>query len=114
MIIETKYDIGHTFWVPRCAIEYSTEEMYFENETWTRQVENYVAYAKQKRIMKVVASTYAGTKVHIQYYVLNTDEDEHKSMSQVYSQNEINNYTEEEALRIAKEYGVKQEEYFGN
>ena len=113
MLVTTKYDIGHTFWVPRCVIEYSTEEMHFEGETWTRQVETYVGYAKQKTIRKIVVSTYAGTKTHIQYYVLNTD-DEINSMSQVYSQDDINDYTEEEALSIAKEYEEKQEEYYGN
>ena len=114
MIIPTKYNVGHTFWVPRCVIEYSTEEMCFEGETWSRQVETYVGYAKQKKIMKIVISTYAGDKVHIQYYVLNTDENEHNSMSQVYSEADINDYTVEEALRIAKEYEAKQEEYYGN
>lgn len=113
MIIPTKYNVGHTFWVPRCAIEYSTEEMHFEGETWSRDVQTYVGYVKQKKIMKIVASTYAGDKVHIQYYVLNTD-DEINSMSQVYSQDDINDYTEEEALSIAKEYEEKQEEYYGN
>lgn len=114
MIIKTKYDIGHTFWVPRCVEEYSTEEMNFEGETWNRNVVNYVGYAKQKRIMKVVASTYAGTKVHIQYYVLNTDQDEHSSMSQVYSEGEINDYTEQQALEIALDFQAKKEEYYGN
>lgn len=114
MIIPTKYNVGHTFWVPRCAPEYSTEEMHFEGETWSRKVVNYVGYAKQKRVTKIVASTYAGDKVHIQYYVMNTDDDEHGTMSQVYSQDDINDYTEEEALSIAKGYEEKQEEYYGN
>jgi hypothetical protein len=113
MIIPTKYNVGHTFWVPRCVPEYSTEEMHFEGETWSREVIKYVGYAKQKTIRKIVASTYAGDKVHIQYYVLNTD-DEINSMSQVYSQDDINDYTEEEALSIAKEYEEQEKEYYGN
>jgi hypothetical protein len=32
----------------------------------------------------------------------------------VYSEADINDYTVEEALRIAKEYEAKQEEYYGN
>jgi hypothetical protein len=113
MIIPTKFNVGHTFWVPRCNPEYSTEEMHFEGETWLREVVKYVGYAKQKKIIKIVASTYAGDKVHIQYYVLNTD-DEINSMSQVYSQDNINDYTEEEALNIAKEYEEQEKEYYGN
>lgn len=114
MIIPTKYNVGHTFWVPRCAPEYSTEEMCFEGETWTREVVTYVGYAKQKKVIKIIASTTrSGEGIHIQYYVLNTD-DEINSMSQVYSQDDINDYTEEEALAIAKEYEEQQKEYYGN
>jgi len=114
MIIPTKYNVGHTYWVPRCSPEYSTEEMHFEGETWSREVVSYVGYAKQKKIHKIVASTTRnGEGIHIQYYVLNTD-DEINSMSQVYSQADINDYTEEEALSIAKEYEEMQKEYYGN
>ena len=114
MLIPTKYNVGHTFWVPRCVPEYKVEELNFEGETWSREVVKYVGYAKQKKVIKLVASTYAGDKVHIQYYVLNTDDDENSSMSQVYSQDDINNYTEEEALNIAKEYEEQEKEYYGN
>jgi len=115
MIIPTKYNVGHTFWVPRCVIEYSTEEMHFEGETWSREVQTYVGYAKQKKVVKIVASTTkGGAGIHIQYYVLNTDEEEHRTMSQVYSQDDINDYTEEEALNIAKEYEKQHKEYYGN
>ena len=114
MIIPTKYNVGHTFWVPRCVIEYSTEEMHFEGETWSREVQTYVGYAKQKKVIKIVASTTkGGAGIHIQYYVLNTD-DEINSMSQVYSQDDINDYTEEEALVIAKKFEEQQKEYYGN
>jgi hypothetical protein len=114
MIIPTKYNVGHTFWVPRCAPEYTTEEMHFEGETWSREVVEYVGYAKQKKVVKIIASTYAGDKVHVQYCVVNTDEDYQAAMSQVYSQVDINDYTEEEALNIAKEYEEQQKEYYGN
>lgn len=115
MLIPTKYNVGHTFWVPRCVPEYSTEELNFEGETWSREVVKYVGYAKQKKVVRIIASTVKfGTGIHIQYYVLNTDDDEKSSMSQVYSQDDINDYTEEEALNIAKEYEEQQEEYYGN
>ena len=116
MLIPTKYNVGHTFWVPRCVLEYSTELMHFEGETWSREVVNYVGYAKQKKVVKIVASVRekdGHNKVHIQYYVLNTD-DEIDSMSQVYSQDDIKDYTEQEALDIAKEYEEQQKEYYGN
>jgi len=114
MLIPTKYSVGHTFWVPRCVPEYTTETMQFEGETWSRELVNYVGYAKQKRIHKIVASTTkSGAGLHIQYYVLNVD-DEINSMSQVYSEDDINNYTEEEALSVALEYQENKQEYFGN
>ena len=112
MDIRTKYDIGHTFWVPRCHIEYDTETLVFEDNEWTRDVQKHVGYAKQKVIKKIVASTYAGNKVHIQYYVLNVGEKD--AMSQVYSEGDITNRTEEEAYALAMEYQAKEEEYYGN
>lgn len=117
MIIPTKYNVGHTFWVPRCSPEYSTEEMHFEGETWSREVVSYVGYAKQKKVIKIVVSAWdkdGHIKFRVQYYVLNTDEDDRSSMSQVYSQDDINDYTEEEALAIALEYQKQQKEYYGN
>jgi len=112
MDIRTKYDIGHTFWVPRCHIEYDTETLVFEDNEWTRDVQKYVGYAKQKFIKKIVASTFFSDKVHIQYYVLNVGEKD--GMSQVYSEDQITNRTEEEAYTLAMEYQAKEEEYYGN
>ena len=114
MLIPTKFNVGHTFWVPRCVPEYSTEEMHFEGEVWSREVVNYVGYAKQKKVVKIVASTTKTGGIHVQYYVVNTDEDENSSMSQVYSQDDINGYTEEEAYDIAQEYQENEKEYYGN
>lgn len=112
MDIKTKYDIGHTFWVPRCHIQYEKETLVFEDNEWEREVKRYCAYAKQKKIEKIVASTYAGNKVHVQYYVINVEE--RSSMSQVYSEDDITNRTEEEAFGIALKYQFNEEEYFGN
>jgi hypothetical protein len=112
MEIRTKYDIGHTFWVPRCHIEYETETLVFEDNEWTRDVQKYVGYAKQKFVKKIVATTSSNDRVHIQYYVLNIGEE--NAMSQVYSEADITNRTEEEAYALAMEYQAKEEEYFGN
>jgi hypothetical protein len=122
MIVTSKYDIGHTFWVPRCVPEYTTEVMHFEGEEWNREVTTYVGYAKQKRVVKINASTFstngitrgvgAAPSVHIQYYVINTEDPD--GMAQVYSEDDINDYTEEEALNIAKEFEKLEEHYYGN
>ena len=113
MDIRTKYDIGHTFWVPRCHIEYDTETLVFEDNEWTREVQKHVGYAKQKFIKKIVASTTCfGGKVYIQYYVLNVGEKD--AMSQVYSEDQITDRTEEEAYAFAMEYQKQEKEYYGN
>lgn len=115
MDIKTKYDVGHTFWVPRCHIQYEKETLVFEDNEWTRDVEKYVAFAREKIIKKIVASTTCfntQTGVRIQYYVVNVGEK--NCMSQVYDENEITNRTEEEAYNIALRYQEEEKEYFGN
>ena len=115
MDIKTKYDVGHTFWVPRCHIQYEKETLVFEDNEWTRDVERYVAFAREKIIKKIVASTTCfntQTGVRIQYYVVNVGEK--NCMSQVYDENEITNRTEEEAYNVALEYQKQEKEYFGN
>jgi len=113
MDIKTKYDIGHTFWVPRCHIEYDKETLVFEDNEWTRDVQKHVGYAKQKVIKKIVASTTCfGGKVYIQYYVLNVGEKD--AMSQVYNEDQITDRTEEEAYAFAMEYQKQEKEYYGN
>lgn len=115
MIMKTKYDVGHTFWVPRCYIEYVKETLIFEDNEWEREVKRYCAYAKQKMVIKIVASTtcFGGVDgVHVQYYVVNVTEK--GTMSQVYSENQITDRTEEEAFGIALKYQNEEQEYFGN
>ena len=115
MIMETKYDVGHTFWVPRCHIEYDKETLVFEDNEWEREVKRYCAYAKQKMVRKIVASTtcFGGTNgLHVQYYVYNVGEKD--AMSQVYSEDQITNRTEEEAYEFAMEYQKQEREYYGN
>jgi hypothetical protein len=115
MIMETKYDVGHTFWAPRCHTQYDKETLVFEDNEWEREVKRYCAYAKQKIVKKIVASTTCFGKVnglHVQYYVVNVGEKD--AMSQVYSEDQITNRTEEEAYAFAMEYQKQEREYYGN
>ena len=115
MLIKTKYDVGHTFWVPRCTVDNSVEYMDIDGEVWSRRVKTYTGYAKKKKIIKIIASTYKSVNpvLNIQYYILDAH-GKNNQMSQVYSENDINDYTEQEAYNIAMEYQEKKEEYYGN
>ena len=112
MIINTKYHIGHTYWVPRSYKTIEKEELSFEGETWYRDVPSWIAKTKQKKIIKIQCNVHCTGKIIIQYYVVNNDGKE--QMSKVYSEEDINDYTEQEALAIAQEYAEQGKEYYGN
>jgi hypothetical protein len=112
MQIKTKYNVGDLIWVPRCYQTYEREELNFEGETWFKDVPKLKAIAKKKRIVKIEASVNEIGKVHISYYLINEDEGDGQ-MASVYAEDLIHNYTEEEALKIAKDYEQREEPYYG-
>ena len=114
MRIETKYDVGHTFWVPRVYKRITQQELIWEGETWRKDVETYVPLAKIKKI--VCIEIRVGRKTGISYGVKNVsiDGNDDVELAQYYPEANISNYTEEEALAIAKEYAELDKEYFGN
>jgi hypothetical protein len=111
MIINTKYDVGHTFYVPRVRKQTTQQELHFEGETWYKDVETYVPYVKLKKI--VFAEIKVGRNIGITYGVKTYEEGE-DTLSQYYPEANITNYTEEEAMAIAEEYAEQNKEYFGN
>ena len=110
MNISTKYDIGHTFWVPRVRKEITRQEFHFEGEDWYKDVETYVPYVKLKKI--IYAEIKVGREVGIIYGVKTVEDN--PSISQWYPEGNITDYTEEEAMSIAEEYAEQNKEYFGN
>jgi hypothetical protein len=112
MKLETKYDVGHKFWVPRCYEVWEKEELRFEDEVWYRDVKRLKSFAKCKRIVKIEISVNSRNKSLIMYYVINDNEDENQ-MSSVHAEEFINDYTEEQAFAVAKEYEAKNETYYG-
>lgn len=113
MIIPTKYNVGHKFWVPRCYEVYEKEELRFEDEVWYRDVSHFKAFAKQKVIIKIEIYVSDSDRPVVHYYTVNTDEEANTQLSSVYEESRINDYTEEQALSVAKEYERKQEAYYG-
>ena len=111
MFIETKYDVGHTFWVPRVRRVIAQEELVFEGETWSKKVETYVPFVRQKIIVSIEARV--GERTGIIYGVVTADEGK-PALSQYYPEGNITDYTEDEARRIAEDYAEQGKEYFGN
>jgi len=112
MKITTKYNVGDTFCVPRSYKRVYKEEAMFDGEIWTREIYKLEPIIKYKEIVKIVVTVDAKMSPWISYYVV--DEGRPSDMSSVYAEHQITNYSEEEALAIAKEYAEKNEEYFGN
>ena len=114
MRIETKYDVGHIFWVPRVYKRITKQELVWDGEVWHKDIATYVPLAKLKKI--VCIEIRAGRKVGITYGVknLSIDGEEAVELTQYYPEANISNYTEEEALAIAQEYAEQNQEYFGN
>jgi len=112
--IQTKYDVGHTFWVPRVYKRIIQQELVWEGETWHKNVETYVPLAKLKKIVCIEVKV--GRRTNVTYGVKNVsvDGDELVELAQYYPEENISNYTEEEALSIAKEHAELDKEYFGN
>ena len=53
MIIPTKYNVGHKFWVPRCRKVYHEEEKEIDGNIWVRSYFTYESYVKEKEIVFV-------------------------------------------------------------
>lgn len=53
MKIETKYDIGHIFWAPRCYERFEQEKIVWDGEEWYRDKVRYEAIAKEKQIVAI-------------------------------------------------------------
>jgi len=111
MLIETKYDVGHTFWVPRSRKVFEQEELNYEGETWYRDIEVLEPLAKLKKI--VCIDVHVGRVSGTKYGVKNIDDGD-KMLTSFYTEANITNYTEEEALAIAKGYAEAGKTYYGN
>jgi hypothetical protein len=113
MKLETKYDLFHIFWAPRCYERLEQEKLVWDGEEWFRNVPKYEAIAKQKQIVAINVTFHENGSVHTKYGCIDFGADRN-TMSSWYDESAITNYTEEEALKIAQEYAFKEETYYGN
>jgi hypothetical protein len=112
MNITTKYDIGHTFWVPRVYKKIEKQELMWEGEAWYKDMEVLTPFARLKRI--VCMEIRVGRKIVIMYGVKNVGDNEKEELTQYHQEENINDYTEEQALAIAREHAKAGNTYYGN
>jgi hypothetical protein len=107
----TKYDIGHRYWAARCIKRCHEEEMILDDKMWVRTYFTFEPIIKEKEIISVeIRSSKRGTAII--YGTLNVGE-RYSELQRYFSENNIENYTKEEAMEIAKEYAENCLEYFG-
>ena len=111
MLVTTKYDVGHTFCVPRVRKQVKQQELNWEGETWYKDIETYVPSVAFKKIVHIDIKV--GRQVGIIYGVKDMT-DQVDFISHYWPEANINNYTEEEAMSIAEEYAEQGKEYIGN
>jgi hypothetical protein len=116
MNIETKYNIGHKFWVPRVHKTFvTTETLCHEGEDWHRDVYEMKAFAKQKIVKCIDIAIHENGKYRIQYGVAKC-EDNKPDLLQWYPEANMTDHTEESALIFAESFlsDNPTKEYFGN
>ena len=114
MIIETKYNIGDTFWVPRVRKQYRTETLKFEGEEWTREICELVPFAKQKVVDSI--QIFCNREcIEYKYTVKHVGDSPHPELGGITKESDILGRTEQEALKFAKKWAKnKKKEYFGS
>jgi len=107
----TKYDIGHRYWAARCIKRVHEEEMELDGRIWVRTYFTYEPVIKEKEIVSIeIRSGKRGTSVI--YGTLNVSES-YSELQRFFPEKNIENYTREEAMEVAKEYAENCEEHFG-
>ena len=116
MLIPTKYNVGHTFWVPRVHKMFDrTETLCYEGEEWTRDVFEMRAFARQKIVKCMEIQVNENGTLRITYGVANCDENK-PTLLQWYPEANMTEHDEESAQKFADDQlkDKPNEEYFGN
>jgi hypothetical protein len=112
MIVNTKFEIGHTYWVPRSRKKLIEKKNIIDGEVWTCQMFEYEAFCKQKEVVAIKVHINPRNEVKVLYMVV--DYGKYHQLSQCYSESDMGYSTEEEAMTIAKKWASEKQEYFGN
>jgi hypothetical protein len=86
--------------------------MEYDGKFWVHEYFTYETVSKQKEIIAIDITVSKNGKIAIKYGTVNVGKE--ATLSQWYPEDNIENYTEFEALKIAHKYAINQEEYYGN
>ena len=126
MNIKTKYNVGYQFWDPRARINYNTLDVEVDGLIYKHDEEVF-NYEPRHKVITAISIYVKDNNTAITYMVKNIERDDDTSvmvtfdgeydggfsMSVPYSEEQITDYTEEEARLIGKSYADRQVEYFG-
>jgi hypothetical protein len=87
--------------------------MEYDGKFWVREYFTYEVQSKQKEIIAIEINVNKNGSTAIKYGTINVGHDI-TALSQWYPEENIENYTEIEALTIANKYAINQEEYYGH
>ena len=116
-----KYDIGHVFWVARCRVGVEFVTKIIDGVEYTRRVETYIPYVKQKEVRSIYIVINYRKKVTVEYNcvdyntkITNRLQRAAFSFPTKYTDGQIGNMTEDEAIALAQSYADKKETFHGN
>lgn len=112
MIIDTKFEVGHTYWVPRSRKRLIEKQELIDGEVWKCETYQFEASCKRKEIVSIKIHINSRNEVKVLY--MTVDYGKYHQLSQCYSESDISYYTEEQAYEIAKNWANQKLEYFGN
>jgi hypothetical protein len=117
-----KYGIGHVFWVARCRLGVEFVTKIIDGVEYTRRVETYIPYVKQKEVRSIYIVINYRKKVTIEYKCVDYNTQIITNRLQraafafpiKYTEEKIGDMTEAEAMALAQSYADKEETYFGD
>lgn len=116
MKIETKYNIGDTFFAPRCKKVFKQEAITFNGKEYSRQIQDYNPYVKIKKIDLIRISVYINKPPKIEYHISDVDETVSGFLSTRYTEEVVEKYKQFDAttaLYYAKLFALEKKEFHG-
>ena len=103
MKIETKFDVGYKFWVPRVEWVYEEDIIYTKGKTYTSTDRILKASAKPKTLVRIVV-TLEENYINIEYYCQTGHAYNSAEYGVVYSPEYMQFSSEEDALDWAEKW----------
>ena len=118
LIPQPKYDVGHIFWVPRSRRKFFHETKVIDGIEYHRNDYVFEPYVKQKEVRSIYIVIDYRKKVTVEYNCIDIEplSSSYKpkfNLPMKYKEEEVTNYSEEEAFAIAEEYAENKQDYYG-